>query len=395
MAADDDLVLAPPEPVGPIPPERVAGLIPVSEEDRQAATARAGELADRLAALDVRSPGFGDELERLLTVGEADMRIAASTAGRLIDRSMQGLSDTRLGSDTSQAKLTDSLAVLRRKVVELAPADPGQPRRRLFGLFTTSRDHNALIARYRAAGEPINALIMELRGRQDMLRRDNASLKGERQRLWAAMGRLSDAALFTEAVDEAVERQAGLLELVDPERVTALRSDVLFPLRRRRQDILTQLAVFAQGYLALDLLRRTNDELIRGVDRAVTTTVAALRIALVISAALANQRDVLDEVDALSSVTDGLLRSNSELLATQAEQVRQAGTDPTIAVSTIRESFDRIHRAIDAVDGFRASAVDSMATTVQALSEEIRHSEAYLRRSHEAGLAEDTPEESR
>ncbi len=37
---------------------------------------------------------------------------------------------------------------------------------------------------------------------------------------------------------------------------------------RRSQDLLTQLAVSVQGYLALDLIRRNNVELIKGVDRA-------------------------------------------------------------------------------------------------------------------------------
>ena len=57
-------------------------------------------------------------------------------------------------------------------------------------------------------------------------------------------------------------------------------------MRQRRQDIQTQLAVTVQGYMALDLIRRNNLELIRGVDRAQTTTIAALRTAVIVSQAL-------------------------------------------------------------------------------------------------------------
>ena len=35
-----------------------------------------------------------------------------------------------------------------------------------------------------------------------------------------------------------------------------------------------------QGYLAMDLIRKSNLELIKGVDRATTTTVSALRTVL-------------------------------------------------------------------------------------------------------------------
>ena len=49
---------------------------------------------------------------------------------------------------------------------------------------------------------------------------------------------------------------------------------------------MTQMAVAVQGYMALDLIRRNNLELIRGVDRAQTTTIAALRTAVMVSQAL-------------------------------------------------------------------------------------------------------------
>jgi uncharacterized protein YaaN involved in tellurite resistance len=226
--------------------------------------------------------------------------------------------------------------------------------------------------------------VLELRARQDVLRRDNAALKGERERLWVTLGKLSEAAAFAEAVDAAVDRQAGIFDLTDPARAEALRADTLHPIRQRHQDLLTQLAVSAQGYLALDLVRRNNDELIRGVERAVTTTVAALRVALLVSGALAGQRDVLDEVNAVQATTDGLIRANAEMLELRSAEIQRAGSDPAVAVATIRESFERIYRTIDAIDEFKAGAVSTMAATVEALSGEIRRAEDHLRRSHEA-----------
>ena len=119
-----------------------------------------------------------------------------------------------------------------------------------------------------------------------------------------------------------------------------------------------------------------------------TTTVAALRIALLVSGALASQRDVLDEVAALQATTDGLIRANTELLDLQSAEIRRASSDPAVAVETIRASFDRIYAAIDAVDGYRADAVRTMATTVESLSGEIRRAEEHLRRSHDAAAVE-------
>ncbi len=371
-----DFALTPPEPVTAIPAERAAGLITLSEDTRSEITVRASEFASRLEALDVRSPEFTDLLDELLTVGEADMRAAAGVAGAMLDRSLRSAA-------SPQDEVTTSLASLRRTVAELDPAKLPLTGRKLLGMFPAAAGAKRALDRYRAANEPVNALVVDLRGRQDVLRRDNASIKGERERLWKVMGKLAEAAALAEAVDDAIEAQAGVFDLTDPARANALRADVLYPIRQRHQDLLTQLAVSAQGYLALDLVRKNNDELIRGVERAVSTTVSALRVALLVSGALASQRDVLDEVAALQATTDGLIRANTELLDLQSAEIRKASSDPAVATETIRASFDRIYASIDAIDGFRADAVRTMAATVESLSGEIRRAEDHLRRSHE------------
>ncbi|MEU5696479.1 toxic anion resistance protein [Actinosynnema sp. NPDC020468] len=379
----DDFALTPPEPVAPIPVERAAGLMTITDEARADIGRRAELFAGRLEALDVRSPEFTAVLDDLLAVGEADMRAAAGVAGAMLDRSARALR-----ADSPQTGATTSLADLRRAVAELDPSKLPITGRKLFGVFPAAGAAKRALDRYRAANEPVNHLVLALRGRQDLLRRDNAAIKGERERLWRGMIGLSESAAFAEAVDAAVERQAGIFDLTDPMRARALRSDVQYSIRQRHQDLLTQLAVSAQGYLALDLVRRNNDELIRGVERAVSTTVAALRVALLVSSALAGQRDVLDEVNALQATTDGLIRANSELLELQGAEVRRIGSDPAVAVETLRTSFDRIYAAMDAVDGYRADAARTMAATVEALSGEIRRAEDHLRRSNESAAAE-------
>ncbi|MEV7554926.1 toxic anion resistance protein [Amycolatopsis sp. NPDC089917] len=380
----DDFTLTPPDPVEAIPAERAAGLVTLGPEVHAEVARRAEKFAERLEALDVRSPEFTRVLDELLAVGESDMRAAATVAGALLDRSTRALAE--IGSPQQQA--TVSLAGLRRTVAAIDPAKLPITGRKLMGVIPLAGSAKKALDRYRAANEPVNALVLELRARQDVLRRDNAALKGERERLWGTLGKLSEAAAFAEAVDTAVDRQAGIFDFTDPARAKALRADALHPIRQRHQDLLTQLAVSAQGYLALDLVRRNNDELIRGIERAVSTTVAALRVALLVSGALAGQRDVLDEVRAVQATTDGLIRANAEILELRGAEIQRAGSDPAVAVATIRESFDRIYRSIDAIDEYKAGAVSTMAATVEALSGEIRRAEDHLRRSHETATAE-------
>jgi uncharacterized protein YaaN involved in tellurite resistance len=374
---DADFVLTAPEPVAPVPVERAAGLIPVDDTARQESLRRAEEFAASLSTVDANSPEFGRLLDQALVLGESDMRVAAQVAGRLLDRSLSALA-----SPGAQQQVTGGLNDLRRTVRELDPKDLRKlTRRKVLGLIPMGNSARGLLARFRAADEPLNRVVLRLRGGQDELRRDNAAIRGERERLWDVMTRLSADALLATAMDEAVDRQASIFDLSDPQRANALRADVLYPVRQRHQDLLTQLAVCAQGYLALDVIRRNNDELVKGVDRAVGTTVTALRIGMVVAAALADQREVIDQVDAVRGLTDGILRSNADLLSLQGNEVQRLASTPAVGVDALRTSFDQIYATIDAIDAFKARAAENMSSTVSALDAEIRRAHDHLSRT--------------
>jgi uncharacterized protein YaaN involved in tellurite resistance len=374
---DADFVLTAPEPVAPVPVERAAGLIPVDDTARQESLRRAEEFAASLSTVDANSPEFGRLLDQALVLGESDMRVAAQVAGRLLDRSLSALA-----SPGAQQQVTGGLNDLRRTVRELDPKDLRKlTRRKVLGLIPMGNSARGLLARFRAADEPLNRVVLRLRGGQDELRRDNAAIRGERERLWDVMTRLSADALLATAMDEAVDRQASIFDLSDPQRANALRADVLYPVRQRHQDLLTQLAVCAQGYLALDVIRRNNDELVKGVDRAVGTTVTALRIGMVVAAALADQREVIDQVDAVRGLTDGILRSNADLLSLQGNEVQRLASTSAVGVDALRTSFDQIYATIDAIDTFKARAAENMSSTVSALDAEIRRAHDHLSRT--------------
>ena len=122
---------------------------------------------------------------------------------------------------------------------------------------------------------------------------DNAAIDVERQKLWEAMGNLEQMIHISKTLDERLEDKAAELDATDPAKAKAIRETALFYVRQRTQDLLTQMAVSVQGYLALDLVKKNNVELVKGVDRASTTTVGALRTAVTVAEAMTNQRLVL------------------------------------------------------------------------------------------------------
>jgi uncharacterized protein YaaN involved in tellurite resistance len=236
--------------------------------------------------------------------------------------------------------------------------------------------------RYQPAQKQLDAIIAALISGQDALLKDNAAIDLERANLWAAMGKLGEYATLAKALDEALEKRAAEVRATDPRAADSLVADALFPIRQRRQDLTTQLAVSVQGYLALDAIRRNNLELIKGVERARTTTVAALRTAIIVSQALVNQELVLDQVGALNDATNAMIDRTGELLQQQTARVQAGAVSAGVSLETLQHAFDTVFATMDSIDSYRVKAVESMAATVGALEQQIARSRGYLDRSH-------------
>ncbi|MEU8848407.1 toxic anion resistance protein [Streptomyces sp. NPDC048564] len=384
--SDDDFVLTPPEPVATVPRERAGGLVPVDEGVRTDMAKKASAYVEGLAALDARSPEFAGKVGEITGLGAGEMRSAAAQSNRMLERTIRSLPDP--GGD-AQSQVAGSLVELRRVVEDLDPRDlPASKGRKFLSRLPGGnrlRDH---FAKYASAQGTLNKIVGSLRGGQDELRRDNAALQTERVRLWETMGKLQEYVVLTAALDTAVGQHITGVETQDAAQADNLRADILFPVRQKHQDLLTQLAVCAQGYLAMDVVRRNNEELIKGVDRAATTTVSALRISVMLASALDNQKKVIEQVNALRGTTEDLIRGNAEMLATQSGEIQRIAADPAVGAETLRSAFQQIYRTLDAIDTYKVQATEAMATTVENLTAELQHASAYLERSRSQGTLE-------
>ncbi|SPF02199.1 toxic anion resistance protein [Streptomyces sp. MA5143a] len=383
MTTEDSFTLTPPEPVAAVPREKAGGLVPVEESVRSDMARKAEDYVRSLAALDARSPEFAGKVGEIAGLGAGEMRTAAAQSNRMLERTVRSLPDK--GGD-AQSQVAGSLVELRRVVEDLDPRDlpAGKGRKFLSRLpgGNRLRDH---VAKYATAQGTLNRIVGSLRGGQDELRRDSAALQTERVRLWETMGKLQEYVVLTEALDTAVEAH---IAAADPQQADTLRADVLFPVRQKHQDLLTQLAVCAQGYLAMDVVRRNNEELIKGVDRAATTTVSALRISVMLASALDTQRKVVDQVNALRGTTEDLIRGNAEMLATQSDEIQRIAADPAVGAETLRSAFQQIYRTLDTIDTYKAQATETMAATVESLTAELQYAGSYLERSRAQGALE-------
>jgi uncharacterized protein YaaN involved in tellurite resistance len=373
--AEKDLVLTPPEPVQVVAPAQASGLVPVEDAKRTELEARVDKFIDDLVAQDVNSPEFGKRVDAITAMGQKEIREAAGQSNRFLDRPLRAMSsDTGVGAD---------LLALRKKVEELDPSKNGKLMGggsgfldRLFGSGLTQ-----YFRKYQSSQAHINGILKSLGNGKDELLMDNAAIDTERANLWNAMGRLEQMIYLSKEMDTRLEDKANELDHTDPAKAKAIRETALFYVRQRTQDLLTQMAVTVQGYLALDLVKKNNVELVKGVDRASTTTVSALRTAVTVASALTNQKLVLEQITALNTTTANMIESTGSLLKHQSGEIHKQAASSTIPLETLQRAFQNIYDTMDTIDKFKVEALVNMKQTVDTLGKEVEKSRGYIARA--------------
>jgi uncharacterized protein YaaN involved in tellurite resistance len=231
---------------------------------------------------------------------------------------------------------------------------------------------------YESSQSHLNAIIEALYRSRDQLMRDNASIEQEKANMWKLMGTLEQYAYLARRIADAVSAQIDGIETADPQRARVLKEDVLFYARQKQQDIATQMAVNVQGYMALDLIKKNNIELQKGIQRATTTTVSALRTAVIVAQAIANQKLVLDEIAALNTTTGNLIAGNAKMLKANATRVYEQATSSSVDVETLKTAFATVVSAMDDIANFKVKALSSMEQTVNSLTDEVQKAKAYV-----------------
>ena len=374
------LTLTAPEPPQPVAQTQAPALAPaVDAAALPGLDSKVDDYISSLMAADTKSPEFAAKSDDVRTMGDADIRKAADTSNRLLQIPVKALNE---GGLSQGSKVGATLLELRRTVEDLDPKG-ATGTRKLLGMIPFGNKLRDYFDRYQSAQAQLNAIIQALYNGQDELRRDNASLNQEKQHLWATMAQLNQYIYVAERLDSRLSATIAELETSDPTRAKALREDVLFYVRQKHQDLLTQLAVSIQGYLAMDIVIKNNLELIKGVDRATTTTVSALRTAVIVAQALANQQLVLDQITALNSTTSRMIESTSEMLKENSIRIQAGAAASAVGLPELQRAFANIYSTMDAIDTYKVAALDSMAATIGTLETETVKARKYLDRVHD------------
>lgn len=371
------LDLSAPAAVLQVAPEEAENGIVVGRDVAARIDEMAAAFVETIVSLDTHSDEYRRRIADINSIGEREIIATSEMSNRLLDRPVRAMRGTLEG----KSPIAKNLVELRHTVEDLDPArnDLGQTSpRRLLGVIPFGDRLRSYFDRYTKAQSHIQGIIRALSNSRTELQADNAAIAQEERALWTEMETLRQYAYMARVLDESIERRIEALAAADPAHAKTLREDILFPVRHRLQDILTQLSVAAQGYAALRVVQQNNQEVVRAIQTATTTTAAALRTAVMVAQALTDQRLVLDQLKAVNETTSTIIESTSALLKSQTADVEAQTTTAGVDLAALQRAWDNVFATLDQIDSYKSSALETMKVTVRELTGQVERSRAYV-----------------
>ena len=364
--------LTPPEVVQPIGNEVAKTAVPLPQELSKAVEDQVDQFVQGLMTEDVQSDGFRAKLDSAFALGREEVSIAASLMqGKLMERNFVG---------TEDSSAFKAIQDMRRQLDDLNPGKEGdlfQPQK-LLGFIPFGNRLQNYFRKFQSAGEQLNKSMEHLYAARDDIQRDVVDIEATRSKLWDAMQKLAGAIRFAELLDTKLFAHVDALKATDAVRAKALEQEVLFYARQNLQDMLTQQAVCTNGYLALDVLKKTGREMMNGCSRVATTGMSALAVAQTVARATGNQIKVMEMLTGVNATIEGLIAESGRQLNTHVEKTTQFAQNPMVGMEKLKEMFDQTFKAMDAMDDFRSKAIVVMGQNNAMISAEIQRAEQYI-----------------
>ncbi len=286
-----------------------------------------------------------------------------------------------------------SLLDLREQMAGLDPRgkdlSPGLVDRFLGRLPGVGTRLQRYFRKFETAQQALDAIISDLEAGAAMLRRDNITLADDQEQLREILTQLARQVELGKLIDERLQGEVGSLSAEAPRR-RFIEEELLFPLRQRIVDLQQQLAVSQQGVLALEVVIRNNRELIRGVDRAINVTASALNVAVTVALGLANQRLVLDRVEALNRTTSEMISGTARALRQQGAEIQGRAASATLDMEQLESAFGEVLGAIDALSRYRQEALPRLDEQIDRMDQLARKGQAAIQRLEAGNQADAT-----
>ncbi len=373
VPSQEEIKTAIEEQVKPVP-EEVAKLKAVAEAN-----------VETIMALDLDSLEKRKEILQTIDNFGINTMKSSSEKNSLLQISVGNLS--KRGDEGSL--VAKGLAELQIQLKDLDPSVIDFAKRGVLGKFFNPL--RTYFLKYEKADTVISNIIETLGKGKITLKNDNTTLEIEQQTLRELTKKLKKEIQLVSLMDESIESQieAAKARNEDPDKIQFITEEVLFPLRQRTMDMQQMLAVNQQGIISFEVVMRNNKELIRGVDRANTVTVAALRTAVTVASALYNQNIVLKKLEALNQTTNDFIAGTSKMLMQQGVAIQKQAMESSVSVETLKQAFGDTLLALDSISAYKQEAMPKMRETINQFRELAEVGEKQIQRlekGHKLGL---------
>jgi len=233
----------------------------IDPADTERLDSLAAHYVEVIASADTRSPQFRQTQAAIDRLGEREFVATAAVSARVLERGLTRVrADLRAGSP-----LARRLVELRKEADRLDPRTlaPGDREPE-----AEARELDRYLETFSRSQPRLEEILAALSQSRFALEQDVAAISAEQATLSAEIDRLSQFAYLAERLDQrltgrpAPSAEAGVArEDAGAARDAVAAQDVLFAVRRRRGEILTQLAVALQGLAALQLVSRSTIDL--------------------------------------------------------------------------------------------------------------------------------------
>lgn len=258
----------------------------------------------------------------------------------------------------------EQLMELNKQMKDLDPSKVDFAKKGMLGnLMNPVRKY---FAKYEKAEVAISDIVESLEKSSKVLQNDNTTLLNEENYLREVTNKLLADIELGKQMDASIEAQIQNAEIegIDQDKVDFVKEEILFPLRQRIMDMQQMIVVNQQGIVSLNVIRRNNKELIRGVNRAKNVTVSALRTGVMVASALYDQKIVMDKINILNETTENIIQTTSHMLKEQGSEIQKHSAESMISPDVLKASFAEALQAIEDVSTYKIQALPQMKETI-------------------------------
>ncbi|MBE6493732.1 MAG: toxic anion resistance protein [Methanosphaera stadtmanae] len=265
---------------------------------------------------------------------------------------------------TESKNVSDKLLELNKQVKELDPSNVDWANNGIMSKFFDPVKR--YFEKYETAETVIANIIKSLDQSNRVLKNDNVTLLSEESNLREVTKKLMTDIELGKQMDASIEAQIEEAKIkgIEQEKIDIVSEEILYPLRQRIMDMQQMIVINQQGIVSLNVVRRNNKELIRGINRAKNVTVTALRTGIMVASSLYNQKIAIDKINILNSTTEDIISSTTKIIREQGNQIQKLSTETAISPEVLQTSFKEALAAIEDISTFKQEALPKMQETI-------------------------------